>query len=76
MPNEFSNRTKINEFLEDCEGFEKVFDSTSSTIIKDEAKIASSNNCTVLMILYSSILIPPTKISLTLKILNQNPTTK
>lgn len=51
MPNEFSNRTKINEFLEDCEGFEKVFDSTSSTIIKDEAKIASSNNCTVLMIL-------------------------
>lgn len=56
MPSEFARRTKIDEFLTQCEGFiGDIHGSTSSTLLKDEEKIANSNNCLVLLVLCRAI---------------------
>jgi hypothetical protein len=56
MPKEFTGRTRIEEFLVNCEGFgSDLCGSTSSTLMKDEGKIASSSNCLILLVLCRAI---------------------
>jgi hypothetical protein len=57
LPADFVGKTKIEEYLRECEGFpNEINASTSSTLLADEKKLCSSNNCIIILLLCRSII--------------------
>ena len=57
LPNSLIGKTKIEEILNNSEGFlNEIHASSNSTLIKDEKKLGSNSNCVLILVLCRAIL--------------------